>query len=274
MADGSTTNLSFTLPEVGFSDDTWGTKLNANWSQLDGYFSGAGGTIAHERGGLEANVSAYSGLLKITGGVTSAVTVTTAGEALLDDADASAQRTTLGLGTIATQAASNVTITGGSISGITDLAVADGGTGASDASSARANLGLVIGTNVQAYDADTLKADTADTLTAAFTDTLDDDGTQSAGTYTPSGAAGTWSKAIVNNGAFTLAPPNTASGSVVYGKVFITNGASAGAITTSGWTQVTGDSFDTTSGNDFECHFTVTDKAGTEYSHLHVVAMQ
>ena len=51
-------------------------------------------------------------------------------------------RTNLGLGTIATQAANNVSITGGSITGITDLAVADGGTGASDASGARTNLGL------------------------------------------------------------------------------------------------------------------------------------
>jgi hypothetical protein len=40
-------------------------------------------------------------------------------------------RTSLGLGSIATQASSSVTITGGSITGITDLAVADGGTGAS-----------------------------------------------------------------------------------------------------------------------------------------------
>jgi hypothetical protein len=40
-------------------------------------------------------------------------------------------RADLGLGTIATQAASSVAITGGTISGITDLAVADGGTGAS-----------------------------------------------------------------------------------------------------------------------------------------------
>jgi ribosomal protein L31 len=40
-------------------------------------------------------------------------------------------RTSLGLGTIATQNASTVAITGGSIAGIIDLAIADGGTGAS-----------------------------------------------------------------------------------------------------------------------------------------------
>jgi hypothetical protein len=51
-------------------------------------------------------------------------------------------RAALGLGNIATQAASAVAITGGTISGITDLAVADGGTGASNASGARTNLGL------------------------------------------------------------------------------------------------------------------------------------
>jgi len=66
--------------------------------------------------------------------------------------DAAGARTNLGLGTMATQAASgvaitggsmsNVSITGGSISGITDLAITDGGTGASTASGARTNLGL------------------------------------------------------------------------------------------------------------------------------------
>lgn len=61
---------------------------------------------------------------------------------------AAGARTNLGLGTMATQAASAVAITGGSVTGITDLAVADGGTGASTAATARTNLGLVIGTNV------------------------------------------------------------------------------------------------------------------------------
>jgi len=45
-------------------------------------------------------------------------------------------RTSLGLGTMATQDASSVSITGGSITGITDLAIADGGTGASTATAA------------------------------------------------------------------------------------------------------------------------------------------
>jgi hypothetical protein len=67
-------------------------------------------------------------------------TITTAGRAILDDADASAQRTTLELGTIATQDSDDVSITGGSVTGITDLAVADGGTGASTATAGFDNL--------------------------------------------------------------------------------------------------------------------------------------
>lgn len=44
MADGTTTNQSFVLPEVGASEDTWGTKLIANWSALDTLVGGVNAT--------------------------------------------------------------------------------------------------------------------------------------------------------------------------------------------------------------------------------------
>ena len=114
-------------------------------------------------------------------------TITAAGRALLDDADASTQRATLGLGTIATQAASSVAITGGSIVGITDLAIADGGTGASTAADARTNLGLgtlstqsgtFSGTSSGTNTGDqtiTLTGDVTGTGTGTFAATIADD---------------------------------------------------------------------------------------------------
>lgn len=81
---------------------------------------------------LDATLTALAGvsvsanqLIYATGSDAFATTsFTSFGRSLVDDADASAARTTLGLGTIATQNANNVSITGGSIDGIT----LDGGT--------------------------------------------------------------------------------------------------------------------------------------------------
>ncbi len=56
MADGTTTNLGMTTPEVGSSTDTWGAKLNADVNLLDAIFKsdGAGTKVGMNLG--KANV--------------------------------------------------------------------------------------------------------------------------------------------------------------------------------------------------------------------------
>lgn len=171
LANASTARTNLGLGSLA----TASTINGGNWSGTDLAVADGGtgaSTAASARANLglvigtdvqayDAELAAIAGLVSaadrlpyFTGsGTASLATFTAAGRALVDDADAAAQRTTLGLGTIATQASSSVSITGGSISGITDLAVADGGTGASTAADARTNLGLAIGSNVQAWSA-------------------------------------------------------------------------------------------------------------------------
>lgn len=83
MADTFTPHLNLDKPEVGGSTDTWGNKINANYDLTDSLF-GPGPVLLLSSGGTGAST-------------------------------ASAARTNLGCGTMATQNANAITVTGGVI---------------------------------------------------------------------------------------------------------------------------------------------------------------
>lgn len=204
--------------------------------------------------GLGSMATQNSTSVTITGGTITGITDVTVADGGTGASTASGARTNLGLGSIATQNSNAVTITGGTITGITDVAIADGGTGASTAAAARVNLGLEIGVDVEAVDAAILRADTDSVLTAGFRNTAANDGTKSSGTYTPTPIGGNM-RSLVNGGNFTLAAP-TATGD--YTMVLqVTNNASAGTITFSGFNRVAAASLlTTTNGDDFFIYIT------------------
>lgn len=112
-----------------------------------------------------------------------------------------------------------------------------------------ARITAAINVSVQAYDVATLKADETANLTVGYTTAVNDIGTVNSGEVVLNFALGQI-QTLANNGAFTLAPPATGSGTIV---LEITNAASAGAITTTGFASVTGDTFTTTNGHKFLC---------------------
>jgi hypothetical protein len=99
-----------------------------------------------------------------------------------------------------------------------------------------------------------LYPDTHDTLAAGYDVTPEALGTRSSGTETLEVDADDKPniKTLTANGAFTLAPPSTSASCTIL--LQVTNGASAGTITTSGFTIVNGDAYETTSGNDYFFH--------------------
>ena len=125
--NGGTGQTTYAVGDLLYADTTSSVNKLADVATGNALISGGVGVApAWGKVGLTTHVT---GSLPLANGGTAGT-------------DAASARTNLGLGTIATQAASSVTITGGSITGITDLAVADGGTGASTAAAARTNLGL------------------------------------------------------------------------------------------------------------------------------------
>jgi len=217
-------NQTFTIPTNATQPHDIGTEI----------------VIQQDAGSGTKTIQAVSASVVLNGSAGGSITLTTRADAYL----------------LKKKSTNTWTATPMKTGGTGDLLAANNLSDVASASTARTNLGLAIGTNVQAYDADTLKADTAANLTAGFTATAYNAGTQSTGTFTPDPDNGNFQRAV-NGGAHTLAPPSASPGDSLSMTVQYTNDGSAGAITTSGFTLVDGDSLTTTNGDDFMLFITV-----------------
>ena len=154
MVDGAVVLSNTTLGSgiVNSSLTSLGTVTSGTWQAgtVAIAYGGTGATTAANARinlglQIDVDVQAYDPELAALAGLTSAAdklpyftgantaaltTLTSFGRSIIDDEDASAARTTLGLGTIAVQNSSSINITGGSITNLTtfDGVIIDGGT--------------------------------------------------------------------------------------------------------------------------------------------------
>ena len=158
MADTTTTNYGFTKPEVGASQDSWGTKLNGNWDDVDADLKDLEDTKAEKA----TTISAGTGL---TGGgdLSANRTVTLADTAVTPGTYSPANVTVDQQGRVTS--ASTATINNANWSGA-QLAVINGGTGAASAAGALVNLGLT----ATAAELNTLDGITATVTELNYTD--------------------------------------------------------------------------------------------------------
>lgn len=212
----TTTTFALNKPTVGGDDSAWGTDWNTNADKLDDLLDG---TTA-----IKPNLS--EGLWKVGG---TAVTATAAELNILDGVTATAAELNILDGVTATTAELN--ILAGVTATTTELNFVDGVTSA-----------------IQTQLDNRVTSNADDALTGGYTTTAVDDGTKSTGTYTPTPAGGNM-KRIVNGGAFTLAAPTAADDYTLV--IQITNNASAGAVTLTGFTRTSGDALTVTNTSKF-----------------------
>jgi hypothetical protein len=265
-ANWTSANPTLSAGEIGFETSTGKFKIgdgSTAWSSLSYFQTGGGG------GGGGGDLVSTNNLSDLTNAATARTNLglSANGSSLVTAANYAAMKALLDLEIGTDVQAYDADLT--TWAGLTPSANAQSLVTAANYAAMRTLLGLVIGTDVQSYDADTVKSDTTANLTAGFSATQYSLGTITSGTVTPAFANGNEQK-YTNNGAHTLAPATLTAGRATSITVEITNGASAGAITTSGFTKVTGDAFNTTNGHEFKCFIHIGD-AG---SLLNVVALQ